>query len=611
MKFQLPLFLTIILTSGLMTSSLSIANQGGPGSWRGQSLAEFTADDPNGVEWEVVNDGVMGGLSKGNFSISDEGILSFSGTLSLQNNGGFSSIRSEAIDRNLSNDLGILLKVKGDGRTYSIRLESTATYRGMPISFSGDFTPEAGKWQQIKIPFTELKGGWRGMDLPDKEFDPSVVRKMGLLIGDKVTGPFNLEVEYIRTYGKGQGNFTERKPEAPVEKQSAKAKSNSGSVIDLVASDERFSTLKAALDAAKLTTFFQWDNKKTVFAPTNDAFAKLPKGTVESLLKPENKDHLVQILSYHVHPGDLNLAAALGSKNVDTVEKSPIKVAFRDGAVKVNDASLLEADIEATDGKIHVIDSVLLPKPRESNLLTTAQSAGSFKTLLAAVEAAGLVPALTGKDPLTVFAPTDEAFAALPEGTVESLLKKENRKQLIELLTTHVVSGKVSAGDALNAKAAKSLSGSELEFAINNGLFTVNGSVIRSAGIDGGNGVIHVIDSVIGFADEASDCGSCPESDKAPSLKNTSVGNKSAADVIVAAIEKGVPLYNSGQISECAELYESALISLSEMESLDGKAREALGKVAKAGKQYDENRRAWFYRHALDETMRLMSHSRG
>lgn len=594
-----------------MTSSLSIADQGGPGSWRGQSLAEFTADDPNGVEWEVVNDGVMGGLSKGNFSISDKGILSFSGTLSLENNGGFSSIRGEAIDRNLSNDLGILLKVKGDGRTYSIRLESTATYRGMPISFSGDFTPETGKWQQIKIPFTELKGGWRGMDLPDKKFDPSVVRKLGLLIGDKVSGPFNLEVEYIRTYGKGQGNFTERGPEAPAEKQATKAEPNSGSVIDLVASDERFSTLKAALDAAKLTTFFQWDNKKTVFAPTNDAFAKLPKGTVESLLKPENKDRLVQILSYHVHPGDLNLAAALGSKNVDTVEKSPIKVAFRDGAVKVNDSSLLEADIEATDGKIHVIDSVLLPKPRETNLLTTAQSAGSFKTLLAAAEEAGLVPALTGKDPLTVFAPTDEAFAALPQGTVEGLLKKENRKQLIELLTTHVVSGKVSAGDALNAKAAKSLSGSELEFAINDGLFTVNGSVIRSAGIDGGNGVIHVIDSVIGFADTASDYDSCPEPEKAPSPETTSVGNLSAADVIVAAIEKGVPLYNSGKISECAELYENALLSLSKMENLDGRAREALGKVARAGKQYDDNRRAWFYRHALDETMRMMSHSRG
>ena len=611
MKNRLPLFVTIVITGGLMTSSPSLANQGGPGPWRGQSLAEFTADDPNAVEWEVVNDGVMGGISKGNFSVSDKGILNFSGTLSLENNGGFSSIRSERIDRNLSNDLGILLKVKGDGRTYSIRLESSATYRGMPISFSGNFTPEAGKWQQIKIPFSDLKGGWRGMDLPDKQFDPSIVRKLGLLIGDKVSGPFNLEVEYIRTYGEGQSNFSERNPETPAEKQAAKARPNSGSVIDLVASDERFSTLKAALDAAKLTTFFQWDNKKTVFAPTNDAFAKLPKGTVESLLKPENKDRLVQILSYHVHPGDLNLAAALGSKNVETVEKSPIRVAFRDGAVKVNDSSLLEADIEATDGKIHVIDSVLLPKPKETNLLTTAQGAGSFKTLLAAAKEAGLVPALTGKDPLTVFAPTDEAFAALPEGTVEGLLKKENRKQLIELLTTHVVSGKVSAGDALNAKAVKSLSGSELEFAINNGLFTVNDSIIRSTGIDGGNGIIHVIDSVIGFANKASDYGSCPESDNEPSPETTSVGNQSAADVIAAAIEKGVPLYNSGKISECAELYENALLSLSEMENLDGRAREALGKVARAGKQYDHDRRAWFYRHALDETMRLILHSRG
>ena len=85
MENRLPLFVTILLTSGLMTFSPSLANQGGPGSWRGQSLAEFTADDPNAVEWEVVNDGVMGGISKGNFSVSDKGILNFSGTLSLEN----------------------------------------------------------------------------------------------------------------------------------------------------------------------------------------------------------------------------------------------------------------------------------------------------------------------------------------------------------------------------------------------------------------------------------------------------------------------------------------------------------------------------------------------
>ena len=221
---------------------------------------------------------------------------------------------------------------------------------------------------------------------------------------------------------------------------------------------------------------------------------------------------------------------------------------------------------------------------------------------------------MTGKDPLTVFAPTDDAFAALPKGTVEELLKKENRKQLTELLTTHVVSGRVSAGDALNAGKAKSLSGSELAFAIDNGLFTVNGSVIRSTGIDGGNGVIHVIDSVIGFADKTSDCGDCsgPKStESAPSDKTTSNSDGRATDVILAAIDKGVRLYNSGRISECADVYEVALDTLSEMDQFAEMTRDALGDIAEAGKQYGDDRRAWFYRHALDRTMRMMMHSRG
>ncbi|MBP84302.1 MAG: hypothetical protein CMO61_10710, partial [Verrucomicrobiales bacterium] len=115
-----------------MFQSISIANDE-PWAWRGQTLAEFQSDDANAVEWQIVDDGVMGGLSKGNLALSESGILTFSGTLSLKNNGGFSSIRSAAIDRNLSNDLGILLKVRGDGRTYTMRLESTATFRGMPV----------------------------------------------------------------------------------------------------------------------------------------------------------------------------------------------------------------------------------------------------------------------------------------------------------------------------------------------------------------------------------------------------------------------------------------------------------------------------------------------
>ena len=599
-----------------MFQSISIANDE-PWAWRGQTLAEFQSDDANAVEWQIVDDGVMGGLSKGNLALSESGILTFSGTLSLKNNGGFSSIRSAAIDRNLSNDLGILLKVRGDGRTYTMRLESTATFRGMPVAFSGEFETKDGEWSQIKIPWSEFRGGWRGMSLQKEKLDTAKIRKMGLLIGDKKSGPFKLEVEYIRTYGKGQGNFTERQEKTRSETKVVKTSQSAGEpnkVIDAVANDDRFSTLKAALDGAKLTTFFQWDNEKTVFAPTNEAFSKLPKGTVEDLLKPENKDRLVQILSYHVHPGKLDLPSALNLASVDTVEKTPIRVSFEEGVVKVNNATLTEADIKCSDGIVHVIDTVLLPEPKERNLLTTAQGAGSFSTLLAAADAAGLLPALTGKDELTVFAPTDDAFTALPDGTVENLLNKENRKQLIELLTTHIVSGKVSAGDALNAGKAKSLSGTELSFMIDNGLFTVNGSAIRSVGIDGGNGTIHVIDSVIGFAGGASECESFPEStatETGPFPKATGANSEKAAELIMAAIDKGVPLYNSGKISECAEVYEKTLNSLSKMLQFDEKTRGAFDEVTEAGKHYDVNRRAWFYRHALDRTIEMMVHSRG
>ena len=125
--------------------------------------------------------------------------------------------------------------------------------------------------------------------------------------------------------------------------------------------DGRFTTFKTALDAAKLTAFFQWDNKLTVFAPTNEAFAKLPKGTLESLLKPGNKDQLVSILSHHVHPGSLNLASALKAGQAKSIEGSPLAVSFNQGQVRVNGASLIDADIECADGVIHAIDTVLIP----------------------------------------------------------------------------------------------------------------------------------------------------------------------------------------------------------------------------------------------------------
>ena len=130
------------------------------------------------------------------------------------------------------------------------------------------------------------------------------------------------------------------------------------------------------------------------------------------------------------------------------------------------------------------------------DIVDTAVGAGSFTTLVAAVQAAGLVDTLKGEGPFTVFAPTDEAFAALPEGTVATLLLPENKDQLISILTNHVVSGKVMSTDLSNGMMALTLQGSNVTIMTNNGV-SVNGANVVTADIEASNGVIHVIDAVI------------------------------------------------------------------------------------------------------------------
>lgn len=350
-----------------------------PGAWRGQSITEFTESENASMSWEIVNDGVMGGLSDGKLEFTGENTLKLFGELSLKNNGGFTTARSGTVDLNLSNDLGLLLRVRGDGRKYEARLESDSDWRGMPVSFSGEFVAEKGDWQQVKIPFSSFKGSFRGRDLPDMKLNPADVRRVWILLGDKKEGPFSMEVDWIRTYGKGQGDFKERKS-APAKSEKVTETSGPKNLIETAVADGRFTTFKTALDTARLTTFFQWDNKLTVFAPTNEAFEKLPEETLTNLLKPENKDQLVKILSYHVFAGEALLSDALAAKSVKTIEGSPLKVSFSDGSVRINNAKLLDADIVCSDGVIHAIDTVLMPpQPARKNILSTAGEAGSFK----------------------------------------------------------------------------------------------------------------------------------------------------------------------------------------------------------------------------------------
>lgn len=255
-----------------------------------------------------------------------------------------------------------------------------------------------------------------------------------------------------------------------------------------------FKTLVAAVQAAGLVETLKGKGPYTVFAPTDAAFAKLPAGTVESLLKPENLGTLKAILLYHVVPGNVTAEQVVTLKNAKTANGQLVDIKVTKDGVKLDNANVVKTDIMTTNGVIHVIDTVIMPSTK--NIVETASEAGSFGTLLAAAKAAGLAEALSGEGPFTVFAPTDEAFQALGS-TVNELLKPENKDKLASILKYHVVSGRVFARDAVTAGSAVTLEGGKVQIGIDAGRLTVNNADILMTDIDASNGVIHVIDGVL------------------------------------------------------------------------------------------------------------------
>lgn len=147
---------------------------------------------------------------------------------------------------------------------------------------------------------------------------------------------------------------------APASSTPTESAATNETIVAVAASNDSFKTLTAALEAAGLTETLAGEGPFTVFAPTDAAFAALPAGTVEELLKPENKDQLIKVLTYHVVPGEAT-SSSLSSGEVKTVEGSPIAVEVSDQGVMVNKAKVVQPDIQASNGVIHVIDQVILP----------------------------------------------------------------------------------------------------------------------------------------------------------------------------------------------------------------------------------------------------------
>lgn len=323
-------------------------------------------------------------------------------------------------------------------------------------------------------------------------------------------------------------------------------------IIENAVNSPIHTTLVAAVKAAGLAETLSGEGPFTVFAPTDAAFAALPAGTVEILVMPENKATLTEILTCHVVGAGVMsdaitgmIADDNGSHPVETLGGCILQAKMDGDMITLTDemggvATVTVADVKQSNGVIHVIDAVLLPGADDAmgdsmdssmndsmemenpmvggaemlaskDIIDNAVNSPIHTTLVAAVQAADLVETLKGPGPFTVFAPTDNAFAALPDGTVETLLKPENKATLQKVLTAHVVAGAVTAedlitatrkshdgfyhfnavsGDALSAKSTRS--GRVFIFDESGNAYEVT-----TANVMQSNGVIHVVEGVL------------------------------------------------------------------------------------------------------------------
>ena len=296
-------------------------------------------------------------------------------------------------------------------------------------------------------------------------------------------------------------------------------------IVETAAAAGNFTTLLAAAEAADLVGALKGAGPITVFAPTDEAFAKLPEGTVAALLN--DKDALTAILTYHVVPGSVMAEQVVKLTSAATLNGKELTITVVDGKVMIDDAMVTVTDIKATNGIIHVIDAVMIPAAagsartgiegataslgsgwivnavRSGNLnwftkylsLYTVSRLAGLPTLTTAVQAAGLQNTLMYKGPFTVFGPTEQAFASLPAGTVEALLK--DPATLSNILLYHVTPGVVKAKDVVTLTEATMANGKTVKISVVDGKVKINDATVLFVDIAARNGVLHIIDGVL------------------------------------------------------------------------------------------------------------------
>jgi transforming growth factor-beta-induced protein len=264
-------------------------------------------------------------------------------------------------------------------------------------------------------------------------------------------------------------------------------------IVDIVVATESVSTLESAVVAAGLADALRGNGPFTVFAPRNEAFDALGADVVEALLEDENLELLTTVLGFHVVPGVAALSSSLtNGQTITTLQGQTLTIGVSSAGVTVNGATVVSADIEATNGVIHVISEVLVP---ELDIVDVAVVNG-FSTLVELVRAAGLEATLrsdNGGAGFTVFAPTEAAFAAL--STVPS------GQALIDVLTYHVVPATVPSTALSNGQVVSTVEGSTFTVNLGGGVTLTDaaGNTVSVVATDvpASNGVVHVISEVI------------------------------------------------------------------------------------------------------------------
>ncbi|MFZ4575604.1 MAG: CIA30 family protein [Phycisphaerales bacterium] len=533
----------------------------------------------NGVAgWRTVLDGVMGGRSTGRVTQPEDGILRFSGELSLENNGGFSQTQTTVPAASFKGATGIEARVRGDGRTYQFDVRCSDV-RMMAGSFQTKFETVAGEWVTLTLPFEDFRLYSFGRPVPDApELVPARVESIGVTLADKKSGAFQLDIDFIRAIG------------------GAEAAPAGGSDLVTVAKREGLNTLLALVGASGLQ--LPADDRVTVFAPTDKAFEAVPAETVKFLTSEEGRATLQAILKHHVLPMAVDSGSLLQRRGVLALSGQNLAV---DGdALTIAGAALLKTDVPFDGGVLYVIDRVLMPETR--SIADIVGEDPRLATLLKAVTAAGIGGLLGSENagPWTVLAPSNEAFAALGEEKIKALLA--DPEALAAVLSAHVIPSRIARRDMLSQQSARTLPGRDaVAFELVDGKLTVGGAGIVAADIQASNGLIHIIDRVL----EPGHSGS-----QGASVSMSKVSPQSVASLIELAIERGAPIFNDGNPEACAAIYEVTIAAIVDLAAgaAGGEGTEALRLALAEGQtEKDGTKRAWIFRRAMDRVYRETS----